>query len=190
MVYTGGVINDINRKETLEELQDNKLALVCHKLELKPTDTLLDIGCGWGTLAAYAAKNFGCDVTGVTLGKNQTAFGNKRIADNGVEPHKARILCKDYREIGTEKKFTKIVSLEMGEVSFDSRFQKTARLTTVSHLSTSESAATTRSSAKFTTSSMTMVFSSTKSLDSALPGSTRTSSGECPLALVLRTRSR
>lgn len=119
MVYTGGVINDITRKETLEELQDNKLALVCHKLELKPTDTLLDIGCGWGTLAAYAAKNFDCDVTGVTLGKNQTAFGNKRIAENGVEPHKARILCKDYREIGTDKKFTKIVSLEMGEVSLE-----------------------------------------------------------------------
>jgi sphingolipid C9-methyltransferase len=132
MVYTGGVINDINRKETLEELQDNKLALVCHKLELKPTDTPLDIGCGWGTLAAYAAKNFDCDVTGVTLGKNQTAFGNKRIAENGVEPHKARILCKDYREIGTEKKFTKIVSLEMGEVSSDVLLPcSTAPLTTV-----------------------------------------------------------
>lgn len=116
MIYTGGVINDINRKETLEELQDNKLALVCHKLELKPEDTLLDIGCGWGTLAAYAAKNFGCDVTGVTLGKNQTKFGNKRIADNGVAPDRARILCKDYREIGTDKKYTKIVSLEMAEV--------------------------------------------------------------------------
>jgi len=115
MIYTSGVINDIDRKETLEELQDNKLALVCHKLELKPTDTLLDIGCGWGTLTAYAAKNFGCDATGITLGKNQTAFGNKRIADNGVDPNKARILCKDYREIGTDKKFSKIVSLEMAE---------------------------------------------------------------------------
>lgn len=181
MVYTGGVINDINRKETLEELQDNKLALVCHKLELKPTDTLLDIGCGWGTLAAYAAKNFDCDVTGVTLGKNQTAFGNKRIAENGVEPHKARILCKDYREIGTEKKFTKIVSLEMGEVSVEVRFScSTARLTIVSPLSTSVFAATARSSAKSTTSLMMMVSLSTKSLDSALLGSTRTSSGKFP----------
>ncbi|KAI5479892.1 sphingolipid C9-methyltransferase [Pseudohyphozyma bogoriensis] len=114
MIYTSGVINDITRKETLEELQDNKLALVCKKLELKPTDTLLDIGCGWGTLCAYANKNFECDVTGVTLGKNQTIFGNKRIKDNGCNVDKARILCQDYREIG-QKKFSKIVSLEMAE---------------------------------------------------------------------------
>jgi cyclopropane fatty-acyl-phospholipid synthase-like methyltransferase len=122
MIYTSGIINDITKKETLEELQDNKLALVCHKLELKPTDTLLDIGCGWGTLSAYAAKNFGCQVEGITLGKNQTAFGNKRIKDNGVDPSRAKILCKDYREIGTEKKYSKIVSLEMAEVSFDFQF--------------------------------------------------------------------
>lgn len=116
MIYTSGIISDITRKESLEELQDNKLALVCHKLELKPTDTLLDIGCGWGTLTAYAAKNFGCDVTGITLGKNQTIFGNKRIEDNGVPAGKARILCQDYREIAPDKKYSKIVSLEMAEV--------------------------------------------------------------------------
>lgn len=115
MIYTSGVINDITRKETLEELQDNKLALVCHKLELKPTDTLLDIGCGWGTLSAYANKNFGCDVTGVTLGKNQTAFGNDRIAKNGCDSGKARILCQDFRDVDPNKKFSKIVSLEMAE---------------------------------------------------------------------------
>lgn len=45
---------------------------------------LLDIGCGWGTLVAYAAKNFGCDATGVTLAKNQTQFGTERIAKNGA----------------------------------------------------------------------------------------------------------
>lgn len=76
---------------------------------------MLDIGCGWGTLSAYMAKNFKCDVTGITLGKNQTLFGNNRIKDNGVDPSTARILCQDYREIG-QKKFNKIVSLEMAEV--------------------------------------------------------------------------
>jgi 2-polyprenyl-3-methyl-5-hydroxy-6-metoxy-1,4-benzoquinol methylase len=45
---------------------------------------VLDIGCGWGTLVAYAAKNFGCDVTGVTLAKEQAKFGTERIANNGV----------------------------------------------------------------------------------------------------------
>ncbi|KAK4054433.1 hypothetical protein OIV83_000927 [Microbotryomycetes sp. JL201] len=115
MIYTGGVIKDINRKETLEELQDNKLAIVCHKLELKPTDTLLDIGCGWGTLCAYAGKNFDCDVTGITLGKNQTKFGNDRLVKNGVSPDKGRILCTDYRDLDRNKKYSKIVSLEMAE---------------------------------------------------------------------------
>ena len=100
-----------------EELQDNKLKLVCEKLDLKPEDRLLDIGCGWGTLSAFAAKNYGCDVTGITLGKNQTAFGNQRIKDNGVGHDKARILCMDYREIpGGPGHYTKIVSLEMAEV--------------------------------------------------------------------------
>ncbi|GAA93398.1 uncharacterized protein L969DRAFT_96077 [Mixia osmundae IAM 14324] len=117
MVYTSGIVLDNTKEESLEQLQDNKLALVCEKLDLQPTDTLLDIGCGWGTLAAFAAKNYKCDVTGITLGKNQTKFGNERIAKNGVDSSKARILCMDYREIPAEpsQRFTKIVSLEMAE---------------------------------------------------------------------------
>jgi len=116
MIYTSGVISDINKKETLEQLQDNKLALVCHKLQLKPSDTLLDIGCGWGTLVTYASKNFGCDATGVTLSKNQAEFGTKRIMDNGVKAEKARILRKDFRDLDKNRRFSKIVSLEMAEV--------------------------------------------------------------------------
>jgi len=116
MIYTSGVILDAEKDASLEELQDNKLRLVCSKLNLKPEDRLLDVGCGWGTLATYAAKNYGCDVTGITLGKNQTKFGNERIKTNGVTPDKARILCMDYREIpGGPGHFTKIVSLEMAE---------------------------------------------------------------------------
>ncbi|GHJ88524.1 hypothetical protein NliqN6_4926 [Naganishia liquefaciens] len=116
MIYTSGVISDINVEESLEQLQDNKLALVCEKLALEPTDRLLDIGCGWGTLAAFAGKNYGCDVTGVTLGKNQTAFGNKRLRDNGVPESQGRILCMDFRDLPHPKgTFNKIVSLEMAE---------------------------------------------------------------------------
>lgn len=118
MIYTSGVVTDLTREETLEELQDNKLSIVCSKLNLGPEDRLLDIGCGWGTLTAYAAKNFGCDATGVTLAKNQTQFGNDRIKANGVSPDQARILCSDYRDIAVAPgHFTKIVSLEMAEVS-------------------------------------------------------------------------
>jgi cyclopropane fatty-acyl-phospholipid synthase-like methyltransferase len=119
MVYTSGIVLDLSREESLEELQDNKLTVVCDKLDLQPNDRLLDVGCGWGTLAAFAAKNYGCDVTGITLGKNQTKFGNDRIKANGVTPDKARILCMDYREIpGGPGHYTKIVSLEMAEVCF------------------------------------------------------------------------
>jgi sphingolipid C9-methyltransferase len=50
--------------ETLEELQDNKMTMVCEKLALKPGDKMLDIGCGWGTLVTHAAKNYQADVTG------------------------------------------------------------------------------------------------------------------------------
>ncbi|KAK0441005.1 sphingolipid C9-methyltransferase [Armillaria borealis] len=116
MIYTSGIVLDANAQETLEELQDNKLAVVCNKLDLKPTDRLLDIGCGWGTLTAYAAKNFGCDATGVTLAKNQAKFGNDRIAKNGISNDKARILNRDYRDIPqVPGSFDKIVCLEMAE---------------------------------------------------------------------------
>ncbi|OCH85321.1 sphingolipid C9-methyltransferase [Obba rivulosa] len=116
MVYTSGIVKDLTVEESLEQLQDNKLTVVCEKLELTPEDRLLDVGCGWGTLSAFAAKNYGCEVTGITLGRNQTKFGNDRIAANGCDTNKARILCMDYRDIpGGNGAYTKIVSLEMAE---------------------------------------------------------------------------
>lgn len=84
MIYTSGVITNADVEQSLETLQDNKLAVVCSKLDLKPDDRLLDIGCGWGTLVAYAAKNYECDATGVTLARNQAKFGTDRIEKNGV----------------------------------------------------------------------------------------------------------
>ena len=117
MIYTSGIVTSLTEPQTLEQLQDNKLTVVCEKLNLRPTDHLLDIGCGWGTLAAFAHKNYGCEVTGITLGKNQTKFGNERISSNGGDPERARILCLDYRDIpGGPGHYTKIVSLEMAEV--------------------------------------------------------------------------
>jgi cyclopropane fatty-acyl-phospholipid synthase-like methyltransferase len=117
MIYTCGIVLDLEKEETLEQLQDNKLTVVCEKLGLKPGDRLLDIGCGWGTLVAFAAKNYGVDATGVTLARKQTAFGNARIKANGVDPSKARILCKDFRDVKDGPgSFNKIVSLEMAEV--------------------------------------------------------------------------
>ncbi|KAG6875144.1 hypothetical protein C0992_005000, partial [Termitomyces sp. T32_za158] len=116
MIYTSGICTDHTVEQSLETLQDNKLAVVCEKLDLKPTDRLLDIGCGWGTLVTYAAKNYDCDATGCTLSVNQAAFGTDRIRNNGVSADKARILCSDYRDLPAGKgAYTKIVSLEMAE---------------------------------------------------------------------------
>ena len=111
MVYTSGFF--MNRNETLEQAQDNKLNLVCQKLGLEPGERMLDIGCGWGTLACHAARNYGVDATGVTLAKNQAAFGTERAKEWGVSD-RARVLCLDYRDIPPGK-YDKISSLEMVE---------------------------------------------------------------------------
>jgi len=111
MVYTSGIFHD--EHQSLEEGQDNKLDLVCQKLGLEPDAELLDIGCGWGTLALHAARQYGARATGVTLSQNQTAFGNGRIERAGLA-NRARIECRDYREI-PGKTYDRIVSLEMVE---------------------------------------------------------------------------
>jgi cyclopropane fatty-acyl-phospholipid synthase-like methyltransferase len=112
MVYTSAYFLDPT--ESVESAQDNKLRRVCEKLQLQPGQRLLDIGCGWGTLALYAAEHFGVDATGVTISERQAEYGNARIAQAGLA-HRARILCQDYRDIDPEATFDKISSLEMVE---------------------------------------------------------------------------
>lgn len=114
MVYTSGIVSDPKKDETLEEMQDNKMELICNKIGLKKGEKHLDIGCGWGTLTAYAAKNFGTDSTGVTLAKKQTEYGNQVCEKAGVKDS-ARIKCMDYRDIPTEVKYDKITCVEMAE---------------------------------------------------------------------------
>ncbi|KIX95063.1 uncharacterized protein Z520_09373 [Fonsecaea multimorphosa CBS 102226] len=121
MIYTSGIISDINREESLEELQDNKLAVVCEKIGLQQGETLLDIGCGWGTLAKYASANYGAHATGITLGRNQTKWGNNGLRKLNIPESQSRILCMDYRDIPhsppnrSNEKYNKITCLEMAE---------------------------------------------------------------------------
>jgi len=116
MIYTSGIISDINKEESLEEIQDNKMKMVCEKIELQPGERMLDIGCGWGTLSKFASVNYGAHVTGITLGRNQTAWGNKGLRRAGIEESQSRILCMDYRDIPVpEGKYNKITCLEMAE---------------------------------------------------------------------------
>ena len=83
--------------------------------------TMLDLGCGWGTLAAYASSQYGANVTGITLGRNQTAWGNKAIGRAlDSSPHKSNvkseILCMDYRDTPSiAGGYKKITCLEMAE---------------------------------------------------------------------------
>ncbi|KAI9300062.1 S-adenosyl-L-methionine-dependent methyltransferase [Cunninghamella echinulata] len=113
MVYTSGIVSDPKKRETLEELQENKMRLICEKVQLKKDEKHLDIGCGWGTLTAFAAKHYGSQSTGVTLARKQTEFGNKRIEEWGVKD-KAAIRCMDYRDIPGET-YDKITCVEMAE---------------------------------------------------------------------------
>ena len=92
----------------LDEAQQNKLKLICEKLQLKPGESLLDIGCGWGGLSEYAAKNCGVKVTGVTISKEQQQYAMQRCKDLPVDIR----LC-DYRDLN--ETFDKIVSVGMFE---------------------------------------------------------------------------
>jgi cyclopropane-fatty-acyl-phospholipid synthase len=75
---------------------------------------MLDIGCGWGTLAKFASLNYGAKVTGLTIAENQTAWGNDALRKAGISDKQSRILCMDYRDI-PRMKYDKITQLEMGE---------------------------------------------------------------------------
>ncbi|PKS08607.1 hypothetical protein jhhlp_004993 [Lomentospora prolificans] len=114
MIYTSGIISDPDKEETLEQMQDNKMAIVCEKIGLKEGERMLDIGCGWGTLARFASLNYGAKVTGLTIAKNQTAWGNDALRRAGVPEEQSMIECMDYRDM-TGRKFDKITQLEMGE---------------------------------------------------------------------------
>ncbi|MFF9401162.1 class I SAM-dependent methyltransferase [Streptomyces sp. NPDC014744] len=95
MVYSCGYWEDGG---TLEEAQRDKLDLVCRKLALKEGDRLLDIGCGWGSMAIHAAREYGARVTGVTLSAEQAAYARKRVADEGLAD-RVEIRVQDYRDV-------------------------------------------------------------------------------------------
>jgi len=100
--------------DDLGTAQAAKLRHICRKLRLKPGQQLLDIGCGWGGLAIFAARNFGVKVTGVTLSHNQAALAAERAREAGLE-HAVRIELRDYREVHKAGGFDAIVSVGMSE---------------------------------------------------------------------------
>ncbi|MDA1378618.1 cyclopropane-fatty-acyl-phospholipid synthase [Plesiomonas shigelloides subsp. oncorhynchi] len=99
-------------EQTLADAQYNKLQRICQSLDLQAQDHLLEIGSGWGGLAIYAARHYGCRVTTVTLSQEQFTFANARIHAEGLQD-RITLLLQDYRHI--QGQFDKVVSIEMIE---------------------------------------------------------------------------
>lgn len=97
---------------SLEEAQRAKIDLACRKLELQPSDHLLEIGTGWGALALQAAREYGCRVTTTTLSERQHAWASRRVREEGLE-NRITLLRRDYRQL--EGNYDKLVSIEMIE---------------------------------------------------------------------------
>lgn len=105
MTYSCGYWRDA---KNLEEAQEAKLDLICRKLRLKPGMRLLDIGCGWGSLAVFASRNYGVEVVGLTVSEEQVKLARQRCSGLPVE-----VQLQDYRDI--TGKFDAIASVGMFE---------------------------------------------------------------------------
>jgi cyclopropane-fatty-acyl-phospholipid synthase len=98
--------------QSLQEAQEAKYEALCQKLHLQPTDHVLEIGCGWGGFALYAAQKYGCRITGVTISQAQANWAKEKIVTAGLQDH-ITILVEDYRNV--TGCYDKIVSIEMLE---------------------------------------------------------------------------
>jgi len=113
MAYSSGYYTHAG--QSLHDAQTAKLELVCRKLELKEGQRLLDVGCGWGSMILYAARNHGVQATGITLSEEQRDFVNARIAEQGLTG-RVDVRLQHYREFDDPPaSFDAVSSIEMGE---------------------------------------------------------------------------
>ena len=108
--YSCGYFKNVN--DTLEAAQNNKIQHIIRKLNIKPNQKVLDIGCGWGSLAIDIAKSANCEVTGITLSENQFKYCKKKAEELNLE-NQVTFKLIDYRELN--EKFDRIVSVGMFE---------------------------------------------------------------------------
>tara|TARA_B100001027_G_scaffold169010_1_gene120635 strand:- start:454 stop:1641 length:1188 start_codon:yes stop_codon:yes gene_type:complete len=101
-----------NENDSLETAQNNKIQHIIRKLNITPNQKVLDIGCGWGSLAFDIAKSASCEVTGITLSQNQFNYCNQKAKDLNLE-NQVKFKLMDYREL--DEKFDRIVSVGMFE---------------------------------------------------------------------------
>lgn len=100
--------------ESIEQAQLDKFEHLCRKLRLKPGDYLLDVGCGWGGLARYAARHFGARVFGITLSREQLELARRRVDEEGLADQ-VDLQLLDYRDLPQDGRFDKVVSVGMFE---------------------------------------------------------------------------
>lgn len=100
--------------EDLASAQRAKLHHLCRKLRLQPGERLLDVGCGWGGLARFAAREYGAQVTGITLSRQQLALARERVEDEGLGD-RVTLELLDYRDLPGDGRFDKVVSVGMFE---------------------------------------------------------------------------
>lgn len=98
--------------EPLEQAQERKMQQLLDRLDLRPGQRLLEIGCGWGGLAELAARDYGVEVVGLTLSEEQKAYAEQRLASAGLS-ERTRIALQDYRDVMPP--FDAVVSVEMVE---------------------------------------------------------------------------
>ncbi|TPG46782.1 class I SAM-dependent methyltransferase [Rhodanobacter glycinis] len=110
LMYSSAIWTD--PADTLETASARKLERICRKLDLKPTDRVIEIGTGWGGFALYAATHYGCHVTTTTISREQHALASGRIAAAGLSD-RVTLLLQDYRDL--DGQYDKLVSIEMVE---------------------------------------------------------------------------
>jgi len=110
MTYSSGIFE--RPDSSLQDASEAKLERLCRKVDLRPSDHLLEIGTGWGSMAIHAAKHHGCRVTTTTISREQHDLAAQRIREAGLED-RITLLMSDYRDL--EGHFDKVVSIEMIE---------------------------------------------------------------------------
>jgi cyclopropane-fatty-acyl-phospholipid synthase len=113
MAYSCAYWKSEDPSYSLDDAQQNKLELICRKLNLKPGMRMLDIGCGWGSLSLYAAQNYGVHVTAVTLSAQQYSYVTQRLMDLGFDSH-VDVQLQDYRDLA-DGPYDAVAVIEMAE---------------------------------------------------------------------------
>ena len=127
MMYSSAIFGEDT--PDLQAASLKKLAVICQKLDLKPTDHVVEIGTGWGGFAIYAAQHYGCKVTSTTISTQQFELAKQRVQAANLQD-KITLLLNDYRDL--KGQFDKLVSIEMveavGHQHYDTYFAKCSQL--------------------------------------------------------------